>query len=143
MNQLLSRVQTWCGVKIENKNDIPTVALRGKPIARFPSDDTLEAVLCGSIRHQIQEDPHMLPDGVWTHKDYSLLLVDLTQPGGLEEAIRVLLNTYIVSESPRARDWWLSDQHLDEDPTCDKIAEVIREFRGAEIESDSEMIPAE
>ncbi len=126
---LLCRVRTWCGVHIKTHDGIVLVYVKDRPIARFPSEETLEAVLCGSIQKQIAEDPECLPCGAWPADDNRCLLVDLTQPGGVEEAIRVLLNAYIRSQSPEAHDWWMREERLIEDPTCEKIAAIIEEFR--------------
>jgi len=141
MNLILSRVGSWCGVQVKINDPVTRILLRDKTIARFPSGDMLEVVLCGSIKHHVLNDPEFLPEGAWTHKDAKSLLVDLTQPGGLEEAFRVLLNAYIMAERPEAQDWWLSEEHLAEDPTCERIAEVIAQHRdriAAESRNDAE-----
>ncbi|MDK2971262.1 MAG: hypothetical protein PWP23_1017 [Candidatus Sumerlaeota bacterium] len=129
MQQLLSRVQTWCGIKIVESKAVTLVTLREKTIARFPSPETLEVVLCGSIARQFKENPEELPDGVRVLEDGNRLAVDLTEPGGMEEAVRTLLNAYILAERPESRDWWLDEAHLHEDPTCEKLAEEIERFR--------------
>jgi len=131
MNQLLARVTTWCGVRVDDAGGVRRVLLRDQAIARFPSPETLEASLCGTIKRQFEKSPLDLPPGVWPHKDNSVVLIDLTQPGGMEEAIRVLMNVYIMAQDPEAREWWLHKAHIDEDPTCAKVAEVIAKHRGA------------
>lgn len=129
MQVLLARVRTWCGVRIDNNSPVTRVLLRDKVIARFPSEEFFEVVLCGSIKKQVSESPDDLPVGVWALNDNTRLVVDLTQPGGMEEAIRVLLNAYILSERPQSSDWWLSEERLNEDPTCEKLAEEIKAIR--------------
>lgn len=129
MTQLLARVQTWCGISISAGGGITHIVLRDHPIARFPTPETLEVVLCGSIRDQVRRDPDDLPDGVWPLDDASRLIVDLTQPGGMEEAVRSLLNAYLLAEHPAARDWWLRPEHLAADPTCEKLAVEVEHFR--------------
>ncbi|MBI5154263.1 hypothetical protein HZA57_03415 [Candidatus Poribacteria bacterium] len=127
---LLARLRTWCGVEVARDGSRYLLSIRNKPIARFPSEDSLEAVLCGSIRDQVRSDPACLPSGTWTCGDHTVVMIDLTAPGGMEEAVRVLLNAYILSQAPEARDWWLSDHHMSEDPTCERLEEVIRRHRG-------------
>ena len=129
---VLSRVKNWCGVQVKTDETVTKVYIREHLIGWFPAEDTLEAVLCGSIRKQTIEDPGALPPGVWLHDNNSTLIIDLTMPRGMEEAIRILLNVYIVSQSPQAQDWWLLEDRLAEDPTCEKIAEVVRKCREAE-----------
>jgi len=129
MNQLLNRVSTWCGVRIDEQGGVPCVRIRDHVIARFPSSETLEASLCGTIKRQFGEDPEDLPEGVWPHENNEVLLIDLKSPRGMEEAIRVLLNAYILSQDPMAQDWWLGKHRLEEDPTCEKIAQVISHYR--------------
>ncbi len=129
MQQLLNRVSTWCGVRVVHEGEVPKVLIGQHVVARFPSVETLQASLCGSIKKQIDRNPGELPAGVWPYGDNHTVLIDLTTAGGMEEAIRVLLNTYILAQDPAARDWWLCPHRLDEDPTCEKIAQVIAEHR--------------
>lgn len=130
MQQLLARVCTWCGVNVAESAGVTCVMLKSQAIARFPCPETLEASLCGTIQKQVERSPLDLPAGVWPHRGNRTVLIDLTQPGGMEEAIRVLLNAYIMAQDPGAREWWLEHAALDEDPTCEKVAEVIARHRG-------------
>lgn len=131
MNQLLSRVQTWCGVRTIEEQGICQIILRDRQIARFPNENSFEGVLCGTLRRQIETDPYELPDGVWPHNNNDTILIDLTQPGGIEEAVRILLNAYVISESPASRDWWMKNDILKRDPLAKKTAEVIKQHRAA------------
>ena len=106
-----------------------TVLVKEKPIARFHDEFTLEAALCGSIRRQMMEDPGAVLEGAKCRPGNRTMMVDLKSAAGVEEAIRLLLNAYISSQSPANQDWWLSDEHLDEDPTCEKLDE-LRKKRG-------------
>ena len=128
MNQLLARVRTWCGVTIKGSDGAAvTVMIKEKPIARFHDEHTLEAVLCGSIRRQILEDPGAVLGGAECRHDGATMLVDLDSCAGVEEAIRLLLNAYIASQSPVNQDWWLREERLDQDPTCEKLEELRRQ----------------
>ncbi len=129
MQQLLNRVSTWCGVRVSLEAEVPNVLIGQHVVARFPSSETLQASLCGSIKKQIDQEPDELPPGVWPYSNNETVLIDLTTARGMEEAIRVLLNTYIMAQDPGARDWWLNSSHLNEDPTCEKIAQVISRHR--------------
>lgn len=128
MNQLLARVRTWCGVTVKDANGAPaTVLIRDKPIARFLDEHTLEAVLCGSIKRQVMEDPDAIQEGSKCRNDSSSMVVDLNSCAGVEEGIRLLLNAYITSQSSVSQDWWLQEENLNEDPTCEKLEEVRKQ----------------
>lgn len=129
MVQLLCRVKTWCGIRVAEQQGLTHVLLRDRTIARFPSAESVEINLCGSIRKQVLEEPESLPDGVWAAAHDRVLLVDLTQPGGIEEAVRALMNCYIAAQGQESIQWWMSPEHLGEDPTCEKIAELLRQHR--------------
>jgi hypothetical protein len=130
--QVLSRISGWCGIQVHREGELTKVYLRDRLIARFPPNDTVEAVLCGSVRQQVLDGRDVLPDGMWLNGDDKTIIVDLTTERGLEEAIRMILNAYIVGQSPEARDWWMNQQHLEEDPTCAKLAEIVYQYRQAE-----------
>jgi hypothetical protein len=126
---LLSRVRSWSGVTAESNATVPMIRLKDHVIARFPSPDSLEVVLFGCLRSQATEDPEELPEGVWVTDDEQRLLVDLNAPGGMETAIRALMNAYLASQTPTARDWWLSPRSLKEDPSCEKTSQIIQRHR--------------
>lgn len=140
---VLARVEQWCGVHVDHECKDRRVRLHDRVIARFPSDDTLEAVLCGSLRRRVMEEPEALPEGVWAHDDKASIIIDLTTPRGMEEAIRTLMNVYMTSQSSAAQDWWLNEQRLDQDPTCEKIAEIVRRYRKLEGRLAEPSAPAE
>jgi len=128
-NQLLDRVQTWLGIRIVSDEPVARVMLNGHTIARFPTTETLEASMSGIIRRQVVNEPETLPPGVWGWQDNMAVLIDLTQPKGMEEAIRVLLETYLRAQDPASDNWWLAEQLLRNDPECRKAAEQLREHR--------------
>lgn len=134
MGHLLARIKVWCGVTIEPDEKITLVKIKDRVIARFPSSDSLEVVLCGSIRDQVLSDPEELPEGMWLRSNgHDVVIVDLTAPRGMEEAIRILLNAYIASQTSDAvTKWWMDEEHLMEDPTCEKLEQIIREHRAVE-----------
>jgi hypothetical protein len=37
-----------------------------------------------------------------------------------------------MGQSPEAREWWIAQEHLEEDPTCEKLAEIVYRYRKAE-----------
>jgi len=127
-----SRVRNWCGIQIRDDGPVTKIYIRDHLIGWFPTADSLEAVLCGTIRRHVIEECNELPQGMWLHNNNSSVIVDLTSPRGMEEAIRLLLNVYIVSQSPQAQNWWMNEDRLTEDPTCEKIAEVVRRYREQE-----------
>lgn len=131
-NLILARVGTWCGIHVVEDSAATRVHLRDRLIARLPKNDTVEVVLCGSVRRQVLEDRDELPDGMWLNGEDKTIIVDLTTDRGLEEGVRMILNAYIVGQSPEARDWWIAADHLKDDPTCEKLAEVVRHYREVE-----------
>jgi hypothetical protein len=98
-------------------------------IARFPDSESCEAVLFGNLRKQMHDDPDELPDGVWPTEDYERLLVDLSAPGGMETAVRVLMNAYLAAKSSDDRDWWLKPESIKSDPKCEKVSKTMRRHR--------------
>lgn len=128
---LIARVRSWSGIKIQHANGLSHILLKDRPIGRFPSDDSLEAVLCGTLRGKMIDDIFDLPDGVWPTDDQHRVLIDLTTPAGFEEAIRVLLNAYLSAQAATPADWYLADAELVADPACRKATEIIGSYRSA------------
>ena len=128
--QLINRVSTWCGVEInDNEESATKIMYRDIPIARFPKEDAIEASLCGSMQDRVTSDDFDLPDGVWlTNKD-DHLIVDLRLPGGMEEAVRVILNAYIFPQSQNNDGVGLDENVLKEDSKCHQVNSEIKVHR--------------
>ena len=129
MNQLLARVRTWRGINVAEEGKVTRVTLRQHTIARFPTSDSIEVVLCGSLRRQMTTHPEELADGVWPIDDNHRLLLDLTQDGGIEEAVRALLNAYMAAERSDSESWYMPSRVIEEDPACTKVNEALKKFR--------------
>lgn len=130
---VIARVRSWAGIKIHHDHGVGHIMVKDRPIGRFPSNDALEAVLCGPLRPNMIENLLDLPDGVWPTDDQRRVFIDLTTPAGLEESIRVLLNAYIAAQSTAMGDWFLKDSELLADPTCEKAAAAIERHRSARV----------
>lgn len=128
---VIARVRSWAGIKIHHDHGVGHIMVKDRPIGRFPSNDALEAVLCGTLRPNIIENVFDLPDGVWPTDDQHRVYIDLTTPAGLEEAIRVLLNAYLAAQGAAVGDWHFKDSELTADPSCAKAAAAIDGYRSA------------
>lgn len=128
---VIARVRTWSGIRVNNDRDVSMIVLDDKPIGRFPSQDTLEAVLCGSVGGGMLQHVYDLPDGVWPTEDRRRVLIDLAAPAGFEEAVRVLLNSYLIAHDKAAKEWFLKDAELAADPGAEKAAQAIDRHRAA------------
>lgn len=128
--QLISRITTWCGVEAQDdENSVTTIYYQHIPIARFPKEDAIESCLCGSMHDRITSDDFELPDGVWlTNKDHHLI-VDLRLPGGIEEAVRVILNAYIFAQNQNEERIGLDEKVLKEDSKCSNVNGEIKVHR--------------
>lgn len=126
---LVSRIKTWCGVQIKQENQVTHICVNNAPIARFPTDDSIEMRLCGTIKERVVADQADHPDGIWTINEDHHVIVDLRLPGGMEEAIRVLLNAYINSQSNSQEDWSMDQNFLRSDSNCDHVISVISGYR--------------
>jgi len=131
VNALLETVGKWSGVSVDIGGSLPTIRLKDRVIARFPDEESCEAVLFGHLRTQVHDDPDELPKGVWPTEDYERILIDLSAPGGMESAIRVLMNSYIAAKAPRAGEWWLKPESIRADPEGRTVVETMRRHRDA------------
>ncbi len=127
-DHLISRVSTWCGIQVHDE-EVPRISVRDKTIARFPTNDSMEAAACGSIQQKLSEEPEFFPDGVWENNNAHHIIIDLRLPGGIEEAVRALLNAYIESQNSHGEKWWIDNDFLKHDPHAHQVLKVIAGFR--------------
>lgn len=127
-DQLISRVSTWCGIHIHH-DEIPRIVVKDKTIARFPTNDSIEAAVCGTLQKKLSEEPEYFPDGVWENNNAHHIIIDLRLPGGIEEAVRVLLNNYIEAQSAHGQNWWMENEFLKRDPKAQQVLGAIAGFR--------------
>jgi hypothetical protein len=128
-DQLLTRVSTWCGIQI-HPEEITRLTVKGRTIARFPTHDSLEAAVCGKIQQKLVDEPEIFPDGIWENNKAEHIIVDLRLPGGIEEGVRVLLNTYMQSQTAQPTEkWWMEDEFLKGDPKAQQVLGVISGYR--------------
>lgn len=126
---LLARLAEWDGISIKEAGESVLVMLRGQVLARFMTEETVEIPLCGPIRRQIAENPEIIAEGVWPVGEHSRLLMDLNQPGAVEEAIRALLNAYIEGHQHANGEAFLSAGHLESDPAGACALKTIEGYR--------------
>jgi len=127
--QMLDRIRSWNGVSSRQKAGVTEVVVSGRVIARFPTDDTFDVALCGSLRRQVEEEPEFIPEGVWPIDQNARLLMDLNQPEAMEEAFRHLLNAYLASASAGGHDWYIRDAARESDPKGVEALAVIENYR--------------
>lgn len=126
---LTAQISSWDGVSVQQAGEQVMVMYRGHVLARFVTDDALEVALCGPIRRQVTESPEIVAEGVWPVEENKRLLMDLNQPGAVEEAIRSLLNAYIEAREASGNECFLSPDALKQDPTGSKALRTIEGYR--------------